>query len=77
MNDTDIENIKIAVAIMKHDLFGDPADAEQLMSLFDSWESRSAAFEGACGAILRVLNNNDIDVEALLDWLALHMAGEQ
>jgi len=76
MTETDIDAMRTALAVVREDLFGDPEKADQVASLFTSWEHRAGGFEALCGAILRVMHNNGIAVETLLDDLALFVAGE-
>jgi hypothetical protein len=76
MTKTDIDNMRTAIAILKTELFGDPADTKTLCQFFSSWEDRSSGFEAASGAILRVLANSGVDVQYLLDGLSIMAAGE-
>ena len=74
MNETDA--MRTALSALKHNLFGDERDADQVCKLFTSWEDRANGYEMLCGALCRMMANAGVDVESTLDGLALHVAGE-
>lgn len=76
MTDEEMDAMRTAVMALKHNLFGDERDADQVCQLFTSWEQRAKGFETTCGALLRIIHNNGGDAESVLDWIALHAAGE-
>lgn len=70
------DNTRTALMALKHKLFGDERDADQVCQLFTSWEDRSDGYESLCGAICAMMANSGIDVESTLEALAVYLAGE-
>jgi hypothetical protein len=74
MDDTDA--MRTATMALRHNLFGSEANADQVCRLFTSWEQRAEGYEMLAAGLCRVMANHGVDVERLLDDLALHVAGE-
>jgi hypothetical protein len=77
MTDIETDAMRVAIMALKHNLFGDASDADEVCKLFDSWEMRASGYEALCGALCHLMHHAGIDVETTLDNLALHVAGEQ
>jgi len=76
MNDAEINSMRTALMALKHNLFGDEKDADQVCRLFTSWQERAEGYESLCGALCHLMHDAGIDVESTLNSLALHIAGE-
>jgi hypothetical protein len=74
--ESEYDGMRTALSALKHNLYGDARDADQVCRLFTSWRQRANSYEALCGALAHLMEDAGINVEATLDNLALHIAGE-